>query len=204
MYLNPYYKNMYLHPEIRYDDWVWQENPHIPKGSKVFVGSTIELFGDWVKPEWLRCIFEYCEAVPSSTFIFLTKKPQNLIKWSPFPDNCWVGVSVTNRYQAHMAQQYLPNIEAKVKFVSFEPLLDDVTQALMFSALIMRCQWVIIGQQTPVSKKTQPKIEWIQPILIAAHNAGNIPVFMKNNLEPLITKEWPGWNLRQEFPERRQ
>ena len=62
--------------------------------------------------------------------------------------------------------------------------------------------WVIIGAQTPYSQKTAPKMVWVQEILVAAHNA-NIPVFMKNNLQPVLdnTHEpgWAGWKLRQEM-----
>ena len=73
--------------------------------------------------------------------------------------------------------------------------------------------WVIIGAQTPFSKKTAPKIEWVKEIVEAADKAG-VPVFLKENLKPLfkIEKddfEVPNWAgsgiygstmLRQEFP----
>jgi len=54
--------------------------------------------------------------------------------------------------------------------------------------------WIIIGQQTPPNKKTEPKVEWVQEIVEAADKAG-IPVFQKNNLKPLLDN-----NLRQEMP----
>ena len=59
--------------------------------------------------------------------------------------------------------------------------------------------WVILGSQTKPYKP--PKIEWVQGILVACHNAG-IPVFMKNNLQPLLDNSpgWAGWKLRQEIP----
>ncbi len=63
-------------------------------------------------------------------------------------------------------------------------------------------QWIILGQATPVKKATMPKIEWVKDILVACHNAGDIPVFMKNNLQPLLDEStsWQGWKLLQEFP----
>ena len=76
------------------------------------------------------------------------------------------------------------------------------------------CQGIIIGQQTPVRPATTPKIEWIKEIVEAADKAG-VPVFLKNNLEPLLVtvkndqKYAPLWanggygNLRQEFPNGR-
>ncbi len=51
--------------------------------------------------------------------------------------------------------------------------------------------WIIIGQCTPVSIKTQPKIEWIQEIVEAADKA-KIDVFLKDNLKPLLCEG--AWN----------
>lgn len=105
--------------------------------------------------------------------------------------------------------------DAIVKFLSFEPLFrwsnDDLPEQWQegFESL----DWAIVGQQTPVSKKTEPRIEWIQEIVQAADQAG-VPVFLKDNLEPLIFKDaisgqaalamgllnWVG-ELRQELPE---
>ncbi len=155
-------------------------------GSKVFVGSTMELFGDWVNPSWLDQIFEWCRRLPDVTFIFLTKRPENLIKWSPFPENCWVGVSATNWLQFSDALGHLASVHATVRFLSLEPLLGeikmDMLQQMLFPGVI---SWVIIGQQTPVSQKTTPKIEWIQEIVQAADKAG-IPVFLKDNLDGML------------------
>ena len=66
---------------------------------------------------------------------------------------------------------------------SFEPLLDDVMQYLYIRNFIESCQWVIIGSQTKPYKP--PKIEWVKEIVEACDKAG-IPVFLKDNLKPLI------------------
>ena len=172
-------------------------------GSRIFVGSTMELFGDWVKPNWLEQIMGWPKALPNKTFIFLTKQPQNLPK--QFPDNCWVGASATNETMAAAACARLSLIEAKVKFLSIEPLLSWDCQNALNSRFHWQqnyhdINWLIIGQQTPPKKSTRPELAWVQNILVAMSNAGNIPVFMKNNLEPLLTGAWSGWKLRQELP----
>ena len=189
-YARKMHKRFKWNPEIRYDDWVWQKGGHISRGSKVFVGSTMELFGDWVKPEWLRLIFEYCEACTAHTFIFLTKQPQNLIKWSPFPDNCWVGVSAIDNEMSFNASCNLILVEAKVKFISFEPLLGRIGPAV-FSLLLEKINWVIIGSQTQPTR--HPPREWVDEIITAADKA-KIPVFVK---EPMASHYGI---FRQEFP----
>lgn len=194
-YARAMYKRFKWNPEIRFD-WGWAEDNYFPHDSKVFVGSTMELFGDWIKPEWLEFIFYAIRQFPKTTFLILTKESQNLIKWSPFPENCWVGVSATNDRMTEEAVNSLAEIKASVKFISFEPLLDSVNgnYADILDMVRYVVNWVIIGQQTPVRKATMPKIEWVQEIVEACDKTG-IPVFLKDNLKPLM-----GNNLRQEFP----
>lgn len=211
-YARRMYKRFKWNPEIRFDDSCLYGLPETP--SQIFVGSTIELFGEWVKKRWLEHIFQTCALYPHHTFIFLTKQPQNLHKWSPFPDNCWVGCSATNEREAVSgAGNYLHAVDATVKFLSIEPLLLWDTSKFVYSLedSLKTINWLIVGQQTPMSKKTEPKIKWIQEIVEAADKA-DVPVFLKDNLNSLIPfVEWNDFKsegalrtrsgkLRQEFP----
>ncbi len=121
-YARKMYKRFNWNPEIRFDAYWFEKLPSKP--SKIFVGSTMELFGDWNK--WMGGILLVCKNFPQHTFIFLTKQPQNLAKWSPFPENIHIGVSITNQTQYDEALFYLKDIDAKVKFLSFEPLLEHI------------------------------------------------------------------------------
>ena len=201
-YARRMYKRFKWNPEIReiLPGFLFEELRVIKKPSRIFWGSTFELFHDSIPDLWRKDIFAMVGQFPQHTHIFLTKQPQNLIKWSPFPDNCWVGASVTDIDQLNNAIGALYTVKARVKFISFEPLLEQMPEKLSCGLVGAGISWVIIGQQTPASIKTAPKMSWIQEILVAAHNAGNIPVFMKDNLKPLLVGGWAGWKLRQEFP----
>lgn len=213
-YARRMYKRFKWNPEIRLDLSVFDTLPSEP--SRVFVGSTIELFHDDIPDDWRWGIFEYCKVRKQHTFIFLTKQPQSLIKWSPFPENCWVGVTATDGHKFVDALNSLVHIKASVQFISFEPLLDwHIDSWLVETDLKSQpeIKWLIIGQQTPISAKTQPKVEWIRDIVEAADKAG-ITVFLKNNLKPLLCTNIDGkdaieshnlwafkyFKLRQEFP----
>ena len=191
-YARRMYARFKWNPKIRYIGRMalFDEMLRIPrdKHQRIFIGSTMELFGDWIRPYWMWDIFEVINAFSFFTFIFLTKQPQNLAKWSPFPENVYLGVTVTNQESFDKAIHYLKMVDAKIKFISFEPLLERIT----FEEAGI--SWLIIGQQTPVSRKTEPKIEWIAGIVEAADKA-SVPVFLKDNLKPLL-----GDNLCQEFP----
>ncbi len=194
------------------------------KPARVGVCFTGDLFGDWVDPRtpsllkgfseegsdmgnWtLRQTVEFVvNSCPQHTFVFLTKAPLNLLKWSPFPKNCYIGVSVCKQNMLNEAIVGLAGIKAKVKFISVEPLRERITFPSAYD--LTGIDWVIIGSWSRYSSKTAPKIEWIKAIVNEADRVG-AKVFLKANLVKPLWESRPGWafiddhhvQLRQEFP----
>ncbi len=169
---------------------------HLKKASIIGVCFMGDLFDDGIDPEQEHTgvslrdwIFSTAKLAHRHRFLFLTKQPQNLAKWSPFPDNCWVGVSATDAESFYDATAELSKVEATVKYISFEPLLGEINGGecvegkrldLLRDAGI---NWVIIGAQTKPT--VMPKIEWVKEIVEAADKAG-IPVFLKDSLYSTI------------------
>ncbi len=214
-------------------------NPQKPR--RIGVCFTGDLFGDWVDPATLIdvsahplfgenlkygknwhlsvIISDVMFSCPTDTFIFLTKNLVGLVKWSPFPENAWVGVSAWDAKSFIKAGEALEHIKAAIRLISVEPLLSWEHGATGFIATMLKkwnITWLIIGQQTPANKKTEPRIEWIKEIVVAADRAG-IPVFLKDNLKPLLKDFEQPWafsdgyytsdehpnidrHLRQEYP----
>ena len=166
-----------------------EEPLHIKKPSKIFVCDMGELFGDWIPEGIVKAVLEIIKDCPWHTFQLLTKQPQNLAKFSPFLDNVYVGVSVTNQHQYNEALKYLKNIQAKVKFLSIEPLLEHIPEINLKGL-----DWIIIGGKSG-DDPFYPPLKWIVDIEDAAKEAG-IPVFEKFNLVPHPNPKF----LRQEFP----
>ena len=206
------YRRFKWNPEIRYDPTVFTTLPSKP--SRVFVGSTIDLFHPLVSM-WNEGIISLCRRTPEHTFMFLTKQPQNLAKFSPFPENVWLGVSATDGPSFHKnivpflnKRNYIREVEAPIRFISFEPLLGSVKYDEWDSILSKdMVDWVIIGAQ---SRPTiMPKIEWVQEIVEAADKAG-IPVFLKDSLGALLPRPISirfgslDEGLRQEMPKCQQ
>jgi len=189
----------------------WSDDVIAGREKGIFVCDMSDLFGIGIPEDWQVRVFDVIRAFPEHRFYLLTKQPQNLIKFSPFPDNCWVGVTATNDASYMAALKGLGEVNAKVKFLSFEPLLEEVINQSKhhgFCNLLSyyHIKWVIIGAQTKPYKP--PKIEWVQEIVEACDKAG-IPVFLKDNLYPLVTGTplgectglWAkGFKLRQEMP----
>ena len=156
----------------------WDLVDTLKQPSRIFVGSTFELFHESLPENWMEYNLLSAKKYPQHTFIFLTKRPENLAKWSPFPSNVWVGVSATNQQMYDQALLGLFRINAKVRFVSLEPLLEKIALHLPDKLIL---DWLIIGQQTPVSLKTMPRLGWVEGIVAVADKA-SIPVFLKDNL----------------------
>ncbi len=189
----------------------------LKKPSTIGVCFMGDLFDDAIDPEapveWSSTwqitvplrqrIFSIMRQCRQHRFLFLTKQPQNLAKWSPFPDNCWVGVSVTDTNMIINACKYLRSIDATVKYLSIEPLLDWNTHGedtlltrLLYDAGI---KWVIIGAQTKPT--VMPELHWAAEIGNAA-NAAGIPLFVKDNLNDIAGPASGKW-IRQETPSDR-
>ncbi len=161
------------------------------KPSKIFVCSVADIFATWTPKEWRYAILDAIYNCPvKHTFQLLTKNPELIPKGYVFPDNVWVGTTVTMENGDWKNIEEIKTINAKVKVASFEPLLGLLPLEIDLQGL----QWVIIGKLTG-SKKVKLDTYWITRILDETRRYG-IPVFMKGNLCPQWSKE----GLLQQFP----
>lgn len=162
--------------------------------SRIGVCFMGDLFDDKVKTEWQKKIFETISLSPMHTFIVLTKQPQNIPEDWRFPSNVWLGVSV-NKISDLLRIAELRRRSAAVKFVSFEPLFEDVVDEFFDELVNVTCisldlsgiDWVIIGAQR--RPDVQPKKEWVEKLIHAADHAG-CKIFMKNNLGCRVELEY--------------
>jgi hypothetical protein len=160
--------------------------------------AMVSAYGETLK----SAIFKVIEQLPQHTFVFLTKVYWNLPKWGKFPDNCAVGLSDTDCKED---LSIMSQVQAKKKFVSYEPLYN-------FSHPDLR--WVdgiVLGGQTRPT--LMPRLEWILELVEDADKLQK-KVFLKNNLldfisglditcpkmeSRILNTLYEGDNLRQEF-----
>jgi len=156
-----------------------------PGYKNVFVCSMADLFGDWVDKTWIERVMLAVTEAPQWTFIFLTKNPKRLLD-TTWPENAWVGTTVDVQARVEKACEVFRDLEAPVKFLSCEPLLEP----LEFNDLSM-FDWMIIGGQSEVSSSPafQPDWMWVESLLIQARKFG-LKVYFKPNLESR-PKEFP-------------
>lgn len=171
-------------PEVRFEPKVLDEIRKIRAPSKIFLCSTHEMFGNWILDEWVEEILDTAAKCPQHTFQILTKRPERA-DWI-FPRNCWIGVTVESQRETWRITALKTLANAKLKFVSFEPLQSEI------ECNLSGIDWIIVGAETGNRKgKIIPEKLWIEKLISQARDR-DIPIFLKYNLK---------WHEKiQEFP----
>jgi protein gp37 len=149
------------------------------KPTKFFVNSMSDLFHENITLDFLDQVFDVIESTPHHTYQILTKRENRLKAYFTgrnVPGNVWLGVTVEDSKQKHRID-ILREIEAKIKFLSIEPLLEDLG-VVNFSGI----DWVIVGGES--GHKARPmKKEWALSIKEQC-NQQNVAFFFK---------QWGAW-----------
>ena len=130
---------------------------------KVFCASMCDVF-DKNAPEGERDrLFELIRNTPMLDWQILTKRAPNIEKYLPNDwgngyDNVWLGVSVENKQHGLPRIDILRNIPAKIRFLSIEPLLEDLGE---FD--LTNIHWAIVGGESGDHAR-EMKDEWVYPI----------------------------------------
>lgn len=170
---------------------------------KVFVCSMTDLFADFVPDDMIDRMFAVMAATPQHTYQILTKRPERMEKylrakdrvdhWVPhFRDmrtkrsktpesllqrrlpNVWLGTSIEDRKMMHARVPVLLRTPAVVRFLSVEPLLEEISLAWFLGSGI---GWVIIGGESGAGARPL-RLSWVRVLLAECEKAG-VPVFVK-------------------------
>jgi len=171
-------------PKVRYQ--YLSDPSRLKKPSKIFVGSSGDMWGSWVFPGDIQSVLDSCAQAARHTFQFLTKNPRRYMEF-PQIDNAWYGTTCdgTERTKNNISDLVLSVQRChSIRFISFEPLLAPVNPDLF------GISWIIIGANSnPGAKK--PPVGWAYHLISLAEEKG-IPVFVKDNYDyPDRIKEMP-------------
>lgn len=150
------------------------------KPTVYFVNSMSDLFHKNVPDTYIEQVFDVIERTPHHTFQVLTKRAERLasfFKHRPVPSNAWIGVSVEDQEYGVPRIDYLRKVNARIRFLSVEPLLKDVGPLDLTGI-----HWVIVGGES--GPKARPmKAEWVEDI---QHQC-------KLQKVQFFFKQWGGW-----------
>ncbi|MBI2339229.1 MAG: phage Gp37/Gp68 family protein [Deltaproteobacteria bacterium] len=153
------------HPyEQGFDLKLWPERLELPltwkKPRTIFVNSMSDLFHEKVPVAFIKKAFSVMREANWHSFQILTKRADRLADLAqelPWPQNVWMGVSVESEQYLWRIDR-LRNVPAKVRFISFEPLLGPVGPADLTNI-----HWAIVGGESgPGARPMNP--EWARQI----------------------------------------
>lgn len=168
---NHKYRNNFTpteHPEDLQEPFKWK------KPSKVFVCSMSDLFNEEISFEFVDQVFEVIRQTPIHTYQILTKRAIRMAEYfkeREVPANVWIGVTVENK-KARERVDSIRHIDATVKFLSCEPLLEDLG-VMNLSGI----DWIIVGGESGVSARPMDE-QWAVNLLNQARKE-SIPFFFK-------------------------
>ncbi|MCL6558833.1 MAG: phage Gp37/Gp68 family protein [Firmicutes bacterium] len=177
---NPRYKNGFkvtLHPDQVNLPLRWK------KSRMIFVNSMSDLFHNEVPVDFIKSIFETMRKAQHHVFQVLTKRSNRLLDLAPqlvWTDNIWMGVTVEDT-KAIKRIYDLQKTKAKIKFISAEPLLEDISRDLPLQGI----NWLIAGGESgPFARPI--KAEWVR----------NLRDHCLSSDVPFFFKQWGGHNKK--------
>lgn len=172
----------------------------------IFVNSMSDLFHDKVPDEYIEQVVRVMILARWHTFQVLTKRGDRLksmlrgpLKFAAKAKNIWWGVSVENKRDGVPRIKHLQNSPAMVRFLSVEPLLEDVG-AINLTGI----SWVIVGGESgPHSRPMQ--VEWVRSLREQCEHAG-VAFFFKQwgGARKKLTGRMLDGRTYDEFPARPQ
>jgi protein gp37 len=150
------------------------------KPTMYFVNSMSDLFHEDLSDTDIEKVFSVMKQAPQHTFQVLTKRAERLPVFfasRQVPDNVWIGVSVENVKQGKPRISLLRKVKAKTRFLSIEPLLEDVGKLNLRGI-----HWVIVGGES--GHKARPmQSQWVE----------NVRVQCEAQKVPFFFKQWGAW-----------
>jgi protein gp37 len=162
-----------LVPEKLFEPLRWN------KGKMVFVNSMSDLFHPSVPDKYIESVARVMSETSWHTFQVLTKRADRLksllngkLAFAGQLDHVWWGVSVENRKHGLPRIKLLREATARVRFLSVEPLLEDVG-----SIDLDGIHWVIVGGESGFRARPMER-EWVVSLQRQCEHK-RIPFFFK-------------------------
>lgn len=145
----------------------------------MFVNSMSDLFHEDIPIDYIRDVCRVMVASPHHTYQILTKRHERMrellsgpLNFATTQKHIWWGVSVENIKQGLPRIETLKATPAAVRFLSIEPLLEDLG-TLDFNGI----DWVIVGGES--GHRARPMMaEWVRSIRDQCEQQ-NVPFFFK-------------------------
>ncbi len=130
----------------------------------VFVNSMSDLFHERIPRDFINSVFHTMERADWHVFQVLTKRSPLMRRFvnarfpaEPAPRHIWLGVSVEDR-RSLLRLDHLRETNASLRFVSFEPLLEDLGELDLTGI-----HWAIVGGESGPGSRLM-EAGWVRSI----------------------------------------
>lgn len=150
------------------------------KPTMYFVNSMSDLFHEEVPFSFIDKVMGTIEQTPQHVYQILTKRAGRMKEYFDsrcVPENAWLGVSVEDKKYGRPRIAELQTINAKTRFLSIEPLLEDLGQIRLKGI-----HWVIVGGESGQKARPMEK-DW----------ATNLRDQCEANGVDFFFKQWGSW-----------
>ena len=144
------------------------------KPKLIFVNSMSDLFQEEVSDSYIIAVCRVMQRANWHTYQVLTKRAERMsrllkgpLRFASSLPHIWWGVSVEDRKHGIPRIDQLRNAPARVRFLSVEPLLEDVSQSLNLDGI----HWVIVGGESGPSFRPIEE-SWVRTIQQECHRNG--------------------------------
>jgi protein gp37 len=145
----------------------------------IFVNSMSDLFHESVPQEYVMAVAKVMVEAKWHTYQVLTKRSDRLrellnssLRFAANQKHIWWGVSVENEKYGLPRIEHLQNAQAAIKFLSVEPLLEDLG-----TLNLKGIDWVIVGGESGHGARPMKK-EWVVSVRDDCKREG-VPFFFK-------------------------
>ncbi|MFL5340237.1 MAG: DUF5131 family protein [Gemmataceae bacterium] len=153
------------------------------KPKRIFVNSMSDLFHIDVPEEYVGRVIDVMLQADWHQYQVLTKRSERMRELlnGPFRSaaqlpHVWWGVSVEDRAHGLPRVNHLRQTDARVRFLSIEPLLEDLGEFDLTGI-----HWVIVGGES--GRRPRPlELDWVRSIRDRCRAAG-VPLFFKQRVE---------------------
>lgn len=148
-YINGF--NLTIHEDTLTEPLKWKGHHNI------FVCSMSDIFHEEVPYSFIDKMVEIMHKTPQHQYQILTKRAERMAEYfstHSVPKNVWLGVTVENKATVYRID-LMRNLKAPVKFLSCEPLLEDLG-----TLDLTGIDWMIVGGES--GPKGRPMLEeWV-------------------------------------------
>lgn len=138
-----------------------------------------DLFHEDVPFEFIDKVFDIINRTPQHRYQVLTKRAERMAEYFAtrnIPQNVWLGVTVEAK-SSRFRIDYLRTLDAAVKFLSCEPLVEDLGELDLDGI-----DWIIVGGESGPQARPM-KEDWVLHIQRQVENQKSIFFF----------KQWGTW-----------